>query len=51
MDEKITFTQEQINKIISYLGTKPYMEVAGILQMINDVWISQNPPKKDSEQN
>lgn len=51
MDEnKVTFTQDQINKIISYLGTKPYMEVAGILQMINDVWVSQNPPKEEAKE-
>lgn len=44
---KITFTQDEINKIISYLGTKPYVEVAGLLQMINDLWVAQN--KKEEE--
>ena len=32
--ETIMYTTESINKVLAYLGTRPYQEVAGIVQVM-----------------
>jgi hypothetical protein len=40
-------TTELLNKILSYLGTRPYVEVA---EMINEI-IKLNQPQEEEEKN
>ena len=50
MNERtITLTEQQINQVYDYLASKPYREVAQIMRMLDNLWVSQNDKKDEKE--
>ena len=42
---KLHIDIEVINQVLGYLGTRPYQEVYGLIQAIQDAAKPQEPPK------
>lgn len=41
---KIELSIDLVNQILNYLGTRPYQEVAGLIQTVQSVAQQQLPP-------
>ncbi len=42
MPKTVTLNETQINTILTYLGGRPYLEVAGLISGIQEEWNKQN---------
>jgi hypothetical protein len=51
--EKITYSTELINQVLSYLGTRPFNEVAGLITELQKGELSKEEETKEetNEQN
>lgn len=47
--QNVTLSVELVNNILSYLGTKPFMEVAGLITKIQAEAGPQVPPAEEAE--
>ncbi len=47
--EKLTYKVEDINKVLNYLGNKPYVEVAALIQVLQSGETQAAEDKPDIE--
>lgn len=50
MNEQITLTVPLVNGVLQYLGTRPYAEVAGLIQAIQEQAAPQVKPAEEPQE-
>jgi len=45
----ITLTEQQVNLLLQYLGKRPYIETAGLINMLGSSMPKKEPQKEDKK--